>query len=232
MPTIHGRWRGQNWRGVFFRAVLICAGASVILATPLIGFSVLVDLDHGGDEICMQYNTAGLGWWIEEDGKPLCKFMAGRFLFFWSAIALYLSPISILGFYFHRHALWLREFGPDTESPTDAPLRHRFFLNVGVCILLAFAVGGAWVALRMLEPDFKTGAYLCAWTDSGNALWSYHRNDGSLVHCALDFGELWSRLLLWSPLLLPGVALAMYSFYWWRAWRQFNAEMRSTGSAP
>lgn len=88
------------WRKVMplfgraLRFAVAWAGLSYVLAFPLIGVVIVMEL-HLPDEICIDTDPSGLGIWLQEEGKQVCKFLARRVLLFWSLAAMLASPVAI-----------------------------------------------------------------------------------------------------------------------------------------
>ncbi len=141
-----GRWLGKVRVKFFIRVALVCMVLSYMLAAPLMGLFIVMEVDRP-DDLCIDTHTSGIGVWLEEDGKLVCKFLALRVLFLWSLTAIFFSPIAITWVYLRRQMRRLAE-GTDPSSP--AHRRDRVARYAGICIFFVIMAGTAWMTVAYL----------------------------------------------------------------------------------
>lgn len=141
-----GRWLGRVRPKLFFRTALGCVLLSYLLAAPLMDLFIVMEVDRP-DELCIKTYTSGIGIWLEEDGKLVCKFLARRVVLFWSLIAIFFSPIAITWVCLRRQMHRLAE-GTDPSSP--AHRRDRTARYVGTGILIVILAGTVWMTAASL----------------------------------------------------------------------------------
>ena len=140
------RQPGRAARYGLLRTVLFCMVLSYMLAAPLMGLFIVMEVDRP-DDLCISTHTSGIGVWLEEDGKLVCKFLAVRVLILWSLTAIFFSPIAITWVYLRRQMRRLAE-GTDPSSP--AHRRDRVARYAGICILFVIVAGTAWMTVAYL----------------------------------------------------------------------------------
>lgn len=153
----------------FLVPVLVVAFLSYLLAMPILVVLISIDIDFGGRWMCDPRPVGVLGTVYDRDGVPICQFEIIGVLLVWSLFAAVVSLVPMFGVYLFRHLRRIRQLRSTTGRMAKVRLWRAFFLNIGLCVLFAAAVGRGWVL---------------------------------------------------SLLILPGVALAMYSYRYWRALQQ------------
>ncbi len=125
---------------------LVCIVLSYVLAAPLMGMFIVMEVDRP-DDLCIGTHTSGIGVWLEEDGKLVCKFLALRVLLLWSLTAIFFSPIAITWVYL-RHRM--RRLAEGTEPSSPAHRRDKVARYAGTCILFVIVAGTAWMMVAYL----------------------------------------------------------------------------------
>ena len=203
-----------------FRTILLCMGLSYLLAMPILGVSIDDDLERNGDEICLRNDTDGPGVSYRSEGMWVCKIMFTRVLFASSFLAAWVSPIAVFLVYMLWHVRRIRQLAPGVRATSKARMWWEFVRNIGLSILLVFTAGGAWIALRLLEDLPAARPHLCNKSTPGQEWWTYNLGGGRTAYCTLNFDAVFDELWIWSPMLLPVVALVMYGIHLWRTRRR------------
>ncbi len=143
----------------FFAPLLRVAWISYVLAIPLLGLMISIDIDFGGRWMCDPRPVGTLGVIHDRSGAPICQLEFLNVLLFWTLFAAIVSVVPIFAVYLRHVSRRMRRLGAEGDGEAQDRLSRRFFIDIGLCVLFAAAVGRGWPLSFVILPGAALAIY-------------------------------------------------------------------------
>lgn len=143
----------------FFMPLLHVAWLSYLLATPLLALMISIDIDFGGRWMCDPRPVGSLLVVHDRNGDPICQFEIHSIMLLWTVFAAIVSAAPIFGVYLRRHLTRNRRLDTARDSVAQERLWRAFYINTGICVAFAAAVGRGWPLSFVILPGAALVVY-------------------------------------------------------------------------
>ncbi len=144
---------------LFFAPLLHVAWISYVLAAPLLALMISIDIDFGGRWMCDPRPVGTFGVIHDRGGEPICRLEFHNMLLFWTVFAAIVSAVPIFAVYLRHVSKRMRRLGTEGDGDAQDRLSRRFFIDIGLCVLFAAAVGRGWPLSFIILPGTALAIY-------------------------------------------------------------------------